>query len=170
MPSALALTSKFALGRQSAKGTPVTANLICGRYVQTSLQSIYEYIEAQNEHYCGPSARPTARKSFSRASGYTVPFGAQGFLYADSLPIMLIGAGFGCVSNTGGINEVTTLTTTGIPTGGTFTITYGAQTTAAIPYNDRHPSRSGPARAVHHRRERHHGYGKHRRRWQNLEY
>lgn len=135
MPSALALTSKFALGRQSAKGTPVTANLICGRYVQTSLQSIYEYIEAQNEHYCGPSARPTARKSFSRASGYTVPFGAQGFLYADSLPIMLIGAGFGCVSNTGGINEVTTLTTTGIPTGGTFTITYGAQTTAAIPYN-----------------------------------
>jgi len=34
-----------------------------------------------------------------------------------------------------GTNEVTTLTQTGSPTGGTFTITYGGQTTAGIAYN-----------------------------------
>jgi hypothetical protein len=35
----------------------------------------------------------------------------------------------------GGVNEVNTLTMTGAPTGGTFTLTLNAQTTAAIPYN-----------------------------------
>lgn len=39
------------------------------------------------------------------------------------------------VKTPGGTSEVTTLSITGAPTGGTFTITYGAQTTAAIPYN-----------------------------------
>lgn len=135
MPAPLALTSKMAFGKQSSKGTPVTANLLCGRYVQSSLASVMEYIEAQYEHYCGTVSRPTVRKSKSRISGYTVPFGAQGFMYADSLPIFLIGAGFGVTSATGGINETTLLTTTGSPTGGTFTITYSAQTTAALPYN-----------------------------------
>lgn len=35
----------------------------------------------------------------------------------------------------GGVNEKETLTTTGTVTGGTFTLTYSAQTTAAIPWN-----------------------------------
>jgi hypothetical protein len=34
-----------------------------------------------------------------------------------------------------GVDEVQRLTITGSPTGGTFTVTYGGQTTAAIPYN-----------------------------------
>lgn len=34
-----------------------------------------------------------------------------------------------------GTNEVQTITLTGGPTGGTFTLTFGAQTTTAIPYN-----------------------------------
>jgi hypothetical protein len=34
-----------------------------------------------------------------------------------------------------GVNDVQTLTTTGVPTGGTFTLTFGGQTTPAIPYN-----------------------------------
>lgn len=39
------------------------------------------------------------------------------------------------VDNVPGTNEVQTLTITGTPTGGTFTITYDGQTTAAIAYN-----------------------------------
>jgi hypothetical protein len=35
----------------------------------------------------------------------------------------------------GGVDEKDTLTVTGAPTGGTFTLTYAAQTTAAIPWN-----------------------------------
>jgi hypothetical protein len=35
----------------------------------------------------------------------------------------------------GGVNEKETITATGTVTGGTFTLTYSAQTTAAIPYN-----------------------------------
>lgn len=35
----------------------------------------------------------------------------------------------------GGVNEKETLSVTGSPTGGTFTLTYAAQTTAAIPWN-----------------------------------
>lgn len=36
---------------------------------------------------------------------------------------------------TNGVNAVKTLTITGTPTGGTFTLTFGGQTTAAIAYN-----------------------------------
>lgn len=39
------------------------------------------------------------------------------------------------VMSPGGTPSVHTLTTTGTPTGGTFTLTYAAQTTAPIPYN-----------------------------------
>jgi hypothetical protein len=35
----------------------------------------------------------------------------------------------------GGVNEVQTLTVTGTPTGGSYTLTFSGQTTAAIPYN-----------------------------------
>ena len=38
-------------------------------------------------------------------------------------------------SGSAAANEVQTLTETGTPTGGTFTLTYGGQTTAPIPYN-----------------------------------
>lgn len=34
-----------------------------------------------------------------------------------------------------GVNEVQRLTITGVPTGGTFTLTFGGQTTTALPYN-----------------------------------
>jgi hypothetical protein len=35
----------------------------------------------------------------------------------------------------GGVNEVQTITVTGTPTGGTYTLTFSGQTTSAIPYN-----------------------------------
>lgn len=49
----------------------------------------------------------------------------------------LLYAAFGvaAVKSPGGTPETHTLSITGSPTGGTFTITFGAETTAAIPYN-----------------------------------
>lgn len=47
---------------------------------------------------------------------------------------VLLASGSG-VANLGGANEVQTVTITGTPTGGTFTLTYDGATTAAIAYN-----------------------------------
>jgi hypothetical protein len=52
-----------------------------------------------------------------------------------SLPVLLRAAlGLNAVGPTGA-QEIETLTITGAPTGGTFTLTYSAQTTTALPYN-----------------------------------
>lgn len=51
------------------------------------------------------------------------------------LPLLNAALGIKYVKTPGGTNGVQTLTMTGTPTGGTFTLTYNAQTTAAIPYN-----------------------------------
>jgi phosphohistidine swiveling domain-containing protein len=54
----------------------------------------------------------------------------------NAMLTLLYGAlGIKYVKTPGGTNHVTTLTLTGAPTGGSFTLTYSAQTTAAIPYN-----------------------------------
>lgn len=45
------------------------------------------------------------------------------------------GAGPFNVTRGAGVKEVQTVTITGTPTGGTYTLTFGGQTTAAIPYN-----------------------------------
>jgi hypothetical protein len=58
---------------------------------------------------------------YTRVNGLlTVLYGALGIKY---------------VKTPGGTSHVTVLTMTGAPTGGTFTLTYSAQTTAALPYN-----------------------------------
>jgi hypothetical protein len=51
------------------------------------------------------------------------------------LPLLNAAMGLKYVKTPGGTNHVTTLTLTGAPTGGTFTLTYSSQTTAALPYN-----------------------------------
>jgi hypothetical protein len=54
----------------------------------------------------------------------------------NALLTVLYGAfGTKLVTNPGGTSAVQTITVTGTPTGGTFTLTWSAQTTAAIPYN-----------------------------------
>jgi hypothetical protein len=54
----------------------------------------------------------------------------------NAMMTLLYGAlGIKYVKTPGGTNGAQTLTMTGTPTGGTFTLTYSAQTTAAIPYN-----------------------------------
>ena len=57
-------------------------------------------------------------------------------MHPNSLVVFLHMAGLvGTVEQGDGANAVRTLTITGAPTGGSFTLTYSAQTTAAIPYN-----------------------------------
>lgn len=51
------------------------------------------------------------------------------------LPLLYAALGIKAVKSPGGTAEVTTLTGTGTISGGTFTITYSTQTTAALPYN-----------------------------------
>ena len=51
------------------------------------------------------------------------------------LPLLNAALGLKYVKSPGGTNHTTVLTMTGAPTGGTFTLTYSAQTTAALPYN-----------------------------------
>lgn len=51
------------------------------------------------------------------------------------LPLLNAALGIKYVKTPGGTNHETTFTLTGAPTGGTFTLTYSSQTTAALPYN-----------------------------------
>lgn len=51
------------------------------------------------------------------------------------LPLLNAGLGLKYVKTPGGTQSVQTLTLTGAPTGGTFTLTYSGQVTAALPYN-----------------------------------
>ena len=51
------------------------------------------------------------------------------------LPLLNGALGLKYVKTPGGTNHVTLYTMTGAPTGGTFTLTYSAQTTGALPYN-----------------------------------
>jgi hypothetical protein len=51
------------------------------------------------------------------------------------LTVLNAALGLKYVKSPGGTSHVTTLTLTGAPTGGTFTLTYSSQTTAALPYN-----------------------------------
>ena len=102
MPGApISLTSTLKLAKQTAKGTAATTGFICGRYTQSNMQPILDYIEAQDEHFCGVNPRATTRKSLSRPSGYVGAFGGMGFLYPDLLGNILLGLGFASSAPTG---------------------------------------------------------------------
>lgn len=135
MSAPLSLTSTFKLGKQASKGTPAAADFICGRFVQSSLQAVMQYIEAQGEHHCGVNVRPTLRKNLSRVGGYIVPFGAQGFLYPDLVGLIALGLGFTFTSSRALRNDKQRVAVAGSPTGGTFTLTSGADTTDDINHN-----------------------------------
>lgn len=57
------------------------------------------------------------------------------FRFCSPDPYVLQFATGGDVITTGGTNEVQTITITGTPTGGTFTLTFDGETTSAIAYN-----------------------------------
>jgi hypothetical protein len=102
MSAPLSVTSSFALYKQTSKGVAGGTDGVCGRFQQSNLQAVYEYIEADAEHFCGLNLRPTVRKTTSYKSGYSVQFGAMGLLYSDFLGMPLLGLGFvDAVSGTG---------------------------------------------------------------------
>lgn len=94
MSAPLSVTSSFSLYKQTAKGAAGGTDGVCGRFQQSNLQSVYEYIEADAEHFCGLNLRPTVRKTTSFKSGYSVPFGAMGLMYSNFLGMVLLGLGF----------------------------------------------------------------------------
>ena len=94
MSAPLSVTSSFSLYKQTAKGVAGGTDGVCGRFQQSNLQTVYEYIEADAEHFCGLNLRPTVRKSTSFKSGYSVPFGAMGLVYSNFLGMVLLGLGF----------------------------------------------------------------------------
>jgi hypothetical protein len=76
---------------------------------------------------------PTPYVTIFGASGvplYNVPIGS--FLTKSTTDPTKVKVYQGLGANS---NATQTLTETGVPTGGTFTLTYGSQTTAPIPYN-----------------------------------
>lgn len=105
MSAPLSVTSSFSLYKQTSKGVAGGADGVCGRFQQSNLQTVYEYIEADAEHFCGLNLRPTVRKSTSFKSGYSVPFGAMGLVYSNFLGMVLLGLGFKVV--TAGTTEYT---------------------------------------------------------------
>lgn len=104
------LTSTLKLGKQSAKGTAATTGFTCGRFMQSNMQTVYDYIEAEAEHFCGVNPRATSRKSVSRRSGYIVPFGGVSYAYPDMIVQILIGMGFAVATTGAGTAKTHTCT------------------------------------------------------------
>ncbi len=95
------------------------------------LRSNPSFMERNDELRNIPGAVP------NKVDGYT-PDGAMGErCYVNDLCFMLAVAGldYEVTPGANGTNEVQTVTITGAPTGGTFTLTFAGQTTAPIPHN-----------------------------------
>ena len=94
MPAPISLTSTLKLAKQASKGTAASTDFLCGRYTTSSMQPIFDYIEATDEHFCGVNPRATTRKALSRPSGYVGAFGGMGFVYPEIMGLVLRGMGF----------------------------------------------------------------------------
>jgi hypothetical protein len=125
-------------GVQPAKGVLVPIfNWITGRMKISNLNEKFDQPDLTPEH-TGISSRPTEQQSELINTGYIVPFTGSGDLYPDLIGVYLMMAGFECVSEAKGV--ITALqqiqTVTNSATGGTYTLTFMGETTAAIAYND----------------------------------
>ncbi len=127
----------FKLAVQSAKGTPATA-LLCGMMEQHGANVAFDLFDDTPEHGCRPgvtSDRATVKKSASRRAGYIVRGTFRQAMYPRLLGVALRGAGFDVATTPTLTNEVQTITITGTPTGGTFTVSFDGYTTSALAYN-----------------------------------
>ncbi len=129
--------SLFALGLRMTKldstGAPLVGANNC--YTTTALAKI-----GLNNTYSEPDAIEFKNGSGITCVYYAPPKTLQGgtiedFQICTPDPSILQFACGGDVITTGGTNEVQTVTITGTPTGGTFTLTFGGQTTSGIAYN-----------------------------------
>lgn len=129
--------SLFALGlrltKLDASGAPLPGLQNC--YTTESLAQI-----GINQEYSDPDA-----VEFRNGSGAVCVYYApsktllrgliEDFIICTPDPLVLEFCCGGEVITTGGTNAVQTVTITGTPTGGTFTLTYNGQTTTPIAYN-----------------------------------
>lgn len=113
-------------GIQSVKGTPVAATRFA-RLRSGSLSARRELLIPDPEIGGNRDVPQAYLGSISFAGGY------EFYARAEVLALMLRAA-FGSVTSTtvAGTNEVQTITISGTPTGGTFTLTYRGQTTTAL--------------------------------------
>jgi hypothetical protein len=129
--------SLFALGlrltKLDAAGAPLVGAGNC--YTTTALAKI-----GLNNTYSEPDVIEFKNGSGVTCVYYAPPKTLQGgaiedFQICTPDPLVLQFACGGDLITSGGTNEVQTVTITGTPTGGTFTLTFGGQTTSSIAYN-----------------------------------
>lgn len=132
MSTPTSLTAGLALGTQLVQGT-AASNYITGLMTGSGATPRFDETDAPAEH--GPTAgRATVRKARAVRTGYIVPVNAQGRLYPGLIGHELRMLGFKCTSEAKGVvtqaEMVQTMTKTA--TGGTYTLTFDGQTTAAL--------------------------------------
>lgn len=120
-------TSGFALGLQSAIETQALT-FYRGRFMTSGAKPIFDQIDPSGEH-TGIHNRGSALQSSPINSGFHNSLTMDGMLYPSLIPLFLLGYGFK-------INASTAIRTMAVTaTGGTYTLTFNGQTTAAIAYN-----------------------------------
>lgn len=129
--------SLFAIGvritKLDASGAPLPGNQNC--YVTDSLVSI-----GLNQEYSEPDAIELKNGSGGTCVYYQPPKTLlkgliEDFVVCTPDPVLLQFCCGGELITTGGTNEVQSLSITGTPTGGTYTLTFAGQTTSALAYN-----------------------------------
>jgi len=135
MTTPLSLTAGVAFAAQSLKGTAATTNFIRARAGMSSAIPRFDLVESLDEH-TGIHERPTRRQSIPIRTGVLIDIAARCGLYPDCIGYALLMAGFKVSTTpTSAASEVQLVTITGTPTGGTFTLTFGTETTGTIAYN-----------------------------------
>lgn len=120
-------TASFAMGFQAAKGTGA-ATLIRGIVDDHKIAPSYSTIRREAEHR-GKHQRPSANQSSGMRGAVIVPWSVKFGLRPRMIGHVLLSNGYQIDA------EQTTVTLTLSATGGTFTLTVKAQTTAAIAFD-----------------------------------
>jgi hypothetical protein len=95
----------------------------------------FDLVESMDEH-TGVHERPTRRQSIPIRTGVLIDIAARCGMYPDTVGYALLMAGFKCTTTpTAAVSEQQSVTISGSPAGGTFTLTFGTETTGTIAYN-----------------------------------
>lgn len=92
MPSPTSLTTRFALGAQTVKGTYPLTNIQATRALSVESVPLDDYVENEN-HMIGVHERSTAAQSVPERSSVSVPLEVEVGCYPLSLPYFLFGIG-----------------------------------------------------------------------------
>lgn len=136
-------TSQYATGTYTQGGSQVFSHLnappTSGTTAETAADAAAHAVgfspfsahnEVQTVTIGGTPTGGTFTLSFGGKTTATIAFNAAATTVATRLTALS-----SIPAATGGTNAVQTLTITGVPTGGTFTVTFGGQTTSALAFN-----------------------------------